>query len=252
MAYVEQVNSPTSIVISEMNYDYANGFRVRTVTIGQSGWPTDFLHIADRSAGGGGTLPDGTSVQIAGSPEIYRIAGGAPLYVSNWAAVGGPQPYTVVSQAQFEDLNVYPANGTFLRDEAGTIWRVAGGDPLWVNSCADIDACSGLVQIDGADVANAGRGAPWNHLTTMVADGTFVRVADGPKYGWISRAAGGTLLHLSSCAPVELTGCDSAVNVNQYSYDAYAAVHPAIANGTFVRVADGADHGWIGRAAGGA
>jgi surface antigen len=47
VAYVEQVNSPTSVVISEMNYDYANGFRLRTITT-SSGWPTDFLHIADR------------------------------------------------------------------------------------------------------------------------------------------------------------------------------------------------------------
>jgi surface antigen len=32
VAYVEQVNSPTSIVISEMNYDDDNGFRVWTIT----------------------------------------------------------------------------------------------------------------------------------------------------------------------------------------------------------------------------
>jgi surface antigen len=48
VAYVEQVNSPASIVISEMNYDFKNGFWVHTVTQGQSGWPTDFIRIADR------------------------------------------------------------------------------------------------------------------------------------------------------------------------------------------------------------
>jgi surface antigen len=47
VAYVEKVNSPTSVVISEMNYDYANGFRVRTITT-SSGWPTGFIHVADR------------------------------------------------------------------------------------------------------------------------------------------------------------------------------------------------------------
>jgi surface antigen len=47
VAYVEQVSSPTSIVISEMNYDFDNGFRVRTITT-SSGWPTGFIHIADR------------------------------------------------------------------------------------------------------------------------------------------------------------------------------------------------------------
>ena len=48
VAYVEQVLSPTSIVISEMNYDYKNGFRLITVTTTSGYWPTDFLHIADR------------------------------------------------------------------------------------------------------------------------------------------------------------------------------------------------------------
>ena len=47
VAYVEQVNSPTSIVISEMNYDFDNGFWVHTITT-SSDWPTSFIHIADR------------------------------------------------------------------------------------------------------------------------------------------------------------------------------------------------------------
>jgi surface antigen len=47
VAYVEQVNSPISIVISEMNYDFDNGFWVHTITT-SSDWPTSFIHIADR------------------------------------------------------------------------------------------------------------------------------------------------------------------------------------------------------------
>ena len=47
VAYVEEVNSPTSVVISEMNYDYGNGFKVHTITK-SSGWPTGFIHLADR------------------------------------------------------------------------------------------------------------------------------------------------------------------------------------------------------------
>jgi surface antigen len=48
VGYVEEVNSPTSIIISEMNWDGGNGFRLVTVTKSGSDWPTDFLHIADR------------------------------------------------------------------------------------------------------------------------------------------------------------------------------------------------------------
>jgi surface antigen len=53
VAVVEQVNSPTSIVISEMNVDYHDGFAVHTVTAGSggtsagSGWPTQFIHVKD-------------------------------------------------------------------------------------------------------------------------------------------------------------------------------------------------------------
>jgi surface antigen len=47
VAYVEKVNSSTSVVISEMNYDFGNGFWVHTITT-SSGWPTAFIHIADR------------------------------------------------------------------------------------------------------------------------------------------------------------------------------------------------------------
>ena len=48
VAYVEQVNSPTSIVISEMNYDGDNGFRVQSITPASGYWPTGFIHIHDR------------------------------------------------------------------------------------------------------------------------------------------------------------------------------------------------------------
>ena len=48
VAYVERVETATEIVISEMNYDGDNGFRVVTVHLGYPGWPTAFIHIADR------------------------------------------------------------------------------------------------------------------------------------------------------------------------------------------------------------
>jgi surface antigen len=48
VAYVEKVNSPTSIVMSEMNYDSDNGFWVHTITRSTGDWPTDFIHVADR------------------------------------------------------------------------------------------------------------------------------------------------------------------------------------------------------------
>jgi surface antigen len=51
VAYVEQVNSPTSFVMSEMNYDADNGFWVHTITKATGDWPTEFIHFAARSPG---------------------------------------------------------------------------------------------------------------------------------------------------------------------------------------------------------
>ena len=46
VAFVEKVISPTSIVISEMNYDADNGFWVHTITTKTGDWPTQFIHFA--------------------------------------------------------------------------------------------------------------------------------------------------------------------------------------------------------------
>jgi surface antigen len=46
VAYVEKVSSPTSIVMSEMNYDAGNGFWVHTITQSTGDWPTSFIHFA--------------------------------------------------------------------------------------------------------------------------------------------------------------------------------------------------------------
>lgn len=45
VAYVEKVNSPTSFLMSEMNYDSDNGFWVHTITKATGNWPTSFIHF---------------------------------------------------------------------------------------------------------------------------------------------------------------------------------------------------------------
>jgi surface antigen len=46
VAYVEAVNSKTSFIMSEMNYDADNGFWVHTITKSTGDWPTAFIHFA--------------------------------------------------------------------------------------------------------------------------------------------------------------------------------------------------------------
>ena len=66
VAFVEQVLSSTSVVISEMNYDFDNGFRVRTITT-SSGWPTDFIHITRTHLGrrGGPLAPRTNAISVS-------------------------------------------------------------------------------------------------------------------------------------------------------------------------------------------
>ena len=92
VAYVEQVNSPTSVVISEMNYDFANGFRIRTITAGGGSWPTGFIHLGGGSSVGlsitGPTLGTGT-VGTSYSGTV-TATGGTPPY--SWSVTAGALP----------------------------------------------------------------------------------------------------------------------------------------------------------------
>jgi cell wall-associated NlpC family hydrolase len=174
---------------------------------------------------GSGSGGDGSFVQVAGSAAIYEIAGGAPLYVSNWSAVGGSQPYSVISQQQFDSLNPVPANGALLRDQAsGNIWIVAGGAPLYVSSCAAIDTCSGALNIDPAAVATL------NHLNAVPSNGTLLRdKASGAVY----TVAGGAPLYVSSCSAIDT--CANAVDVDAYAISHLDHLNAVPSNGTLVR-----------------
>ncbi len=56
---------------------------------------------------------------MSSAGTVYRVAGGAPLRVTNWSLFGGVQPYVAIDQWDIENLgnpaahlNAVPANGT--------------------------------------------------------------------------------------------------------------------------------------------
>lgn len=163
--------------------------------------------LPDQSGG----FPDGSFVSHNGF--VYRMAGGAPIYVSSWNAVGGPQPTTGLTDAQFAALGQYPADGTFLDASDGSVFIVAGGAPLYLSNWAAVGGPKPGVGIDKAAVDNAGAGVPWDHLRATPANGTILDASGGGVF----IVAGGAPLYLSSWSAIG--GPKPGVAVDEWDVD---------------------------------
>ncbi len=131
----------------------------------------DFLSgaTADTSS----PIPDNTFVEVKGTDSVFQIAGGAPLYVSDWSGFGGPQPIELITQRQFSELPRYPANGTFLTTTTGLVYRVAGGAPILVTDSDLFGVQQPSVTVDEWDLLNMTN--PLAHLRPMPLNGTIVK-----------------------------------------------------------------------------
>ena len=145
----------------------------------------DSNYVDAGAASGSVLFPNGTFVQVSGTPEFWEIAGGAPLLVSDWSAVGGVQPYTVITQQQFDSLNPVPANGTVFQTDTGAVYMVAGGAPMFISSTSVFTTPPLPFLVDEWNVDNIGN--PSSHLNTVPSNGTFLTTTLGQNY----RVAGG-------------------------------------------------------------
>jgi hypothetical protein len=137
---------------------------------------SDYLDGATADMGGAApsVAPDGTFVQVTGSTEVYRIAGGAPLLVNDWSQFGGPQPVQQITQIEFDELRSFPADGTFLSaSPTGPTYRVAGGSPISVGTWDIYGGPQPSIQIDPWDIQNTSN--PFAHLRPVPADCTVVQ-----------------------------------------------------------------------------
>ncbi|HEY2772333.1 MAG TPA: DUF1906 domain-containing protein [Solirubrobacteraceae bacterium] len=149
----------------------------------------DSNYLDGATAGGGDAvidtsctsdIPDATFVQVSGSYAVYRIAGGSPLFVSNWDTVGGSQPVTELTQQQFDALCAVPTNGTFLGTSTGSYYRVAGGAALPITDWTPFGGPQPSITIDPWDLENAGN--PDSHLLAQPVAGTVVRAMPSNTY----------------------------------------------------------------------
>ena len=151
----------------------------------------DSDYVDAGAAAGGALFPNGSFVQVSGSPYFYEIAGGAPLLVSNWSDVGGAQPYTVITQQQFDALNPEPTDGTLIETNTGGLYLIAGGAPLFVSSLALFGDPQPLL-VDEWNIDNVGN--PLSHLNRVPSSGTFLTTTTGLTY----RVAGGAPLGIGN------------------------------------------------------
>jgi hypothetical protein len=172
-------------------------------------------------------------VQAAGAAPVYRMAGGAPIYVSAWSAVGGQQPVTVLTAAQFAALLPRPRDGTFLRDATtGEVFRVAGGAPVYVNSWDNVGGQQPAVNTDHWNLVNIA--SPLSHLNAVPADGTFVRDMTTNE---IFRVAGGAPLYVSTWSV--FGGAKASVGLDHWAFanitNPAAHLSAVPADGTFLQ-----------------
>ena len=188
--------------------DYApiGGYRpampVDPAAVAQAGGPGQWSHLA--AVPGDGTL-------LRNGAEIFVVAGGAPLYVSDYAQIGGYRPAVAIDPLALNNagiggawnhLRFYPADGTLLQagGAGSAVYLVAGGGPTYVSSYAAIGGFRPAVQVDPAAIANGGAPGQWAHLLGTPADGTLLQT--GPDGSDIYLVAGGAATYLSSYAVI--------------------------------------------------
>jgi hypothetical protein len=182
----------------------------------------DYLDGAIAGNGGGPLLPDGTFVQVAGTTQIYRIAGGAPLLTSGWDPFGGPQPVAVLTQQQFDSLLRVPADRTFLVTTTGAIYRIAGGSPIAVSSWSLFGGVKPFVTIDQWDIDNIAN--PAAHLNAKPVDGTVVEGLPSHTFWGFSAGNRARLSPTSGAIPVDDAGLNTYVQVAVLSGSAWCVV----------------------------
>lgn len=261
VVYKVSVNSSGngSIIYLDQNGSLENGKSIGEDTIYVNHWsfstgwsyPYDY-NLFDWTVQGSAAFADGTFINYAGN--VYRIVGGAPLYVSSWSVFGGAQPTTKVTSAQFALLRAYPANGTDVAfasgPDKGAGFVFAGGAPLPVSNWANVGVTKGsqLTSIDPADFANIGAGGVWSHVLAYPQNGTPVFVDNpGAGHGSGFLFAGGAPLPVASWTNVgvtkgsQLTGIDAKALDDAGDAGDHVRQYPA--NGTDVYESSGPSKG---------
>lgn len=132
-------------------------------------------------AGATNGLTDGLFVTNKNDGRVYRIAGGAPLYVSTWDAFGGPQPTSTVDNAYINALAPWPRDMFLRGTRTGRVFRVVSGHRYHVTSSDPYGGPQPYVDVDdwALDHCDHLRCEPFGHVDLVSGVHGGVRVA-----GW--------------------------------------------------------------------
>jgi hypothetical protein len=149
--------------------------------------PPPVMAISQRQFASLNPVPaDGTLLEDSHG-AAYRVAGGAPLFISDPSLFAGVQPVVIDNWdiANIVDprahLNAVPTNGTFLATTGG-IYRIAGGAPFLLTNWSLFGGVRPSVSVDQWDLANVS--SPAAHLNAKPLDGTVVEGLPSRSY-WV-------------------------------------------------------------------
>lgn len=116
--------------------------------------------------------PEGGFFQIKGYDTVYEIVGGAPVAVTNWAAVGGRRPTLKATPEIWNELADYPRDGTFVQASDGRAYRFVGGAPVYISTWKAFGGNQKTLPVDAKsiDAAGAPFGGPFRSIRDRVWD----------------------------------------------------------------------------------
>jgi hypothetical protein len=147
---------------------------------------------------------NGTFVET-NTGAVFRVAGGAPMYVTTPALLGTSVPVRIDEWNidnvgnPMSHLNAAPSNGTFVTNATtGVTYRIAGGAPIAASSWAPFGGVQPTVAIDPWDISNTSN--PLSRLIARPAVGTLVEGLPsaaywrfGPKNRYLVTATSGAV-----------------------------------------------------------
>jgi surface antigen len=181
VAWVEAVNPDGTVTIEEYNIGGKGRY---DETIIPASRPTGYIHFQDIAT----TFNDGDYISY--NSNVYRMAGGAPIYVSSWAK-WGKKPVGLASTSQWSKLLQVPADGTFIRARSSMkVYQIVGGAPVYISNWDIVGGKKPVVVVQDASIANAAASnSAWHHLNFFPAGTVYVTASPSKQ---VYKIDGGT------------------------------------------------------------